>query len=79
MPQNISCSVFWKYNQQLVLHLDRNWDLKVSKDNPFSMYSILEGLNGPLILSIDLISALAGSILLDGSGLVLWLKLDENP
>lgn len=45
--------------------------LKVSHVKPFSMYSILEGLNGPFTLSMLLITALAGRTLLEGSGEVL--------
>uniref|UniRef100_A0A2P2IS88 Uncharacterized protein n=1 Tax=Rhizophora mucronata TaxID=61149 RepID=A0A2P2IS88_RHIMU len=40
---------------------------------------MLEGSNGPLIRSMDFITALAGRTLLDGFGEVLSLKHEENP
>ncbi|GFZ21295.1 S-adenosyl-L-methionine-dependent methyltransferases superfamily protein [Actinidia rufa] len=45
--------------------------LKKFHANPFSRYSMLEGSNGPLILSMDLITLLAGATPLDESGDVL--------
>lgn len=45
--------------------------LNASHVRPFCKYSILEGSKGPLTLSIDFITALAGRMLFDGSGEVL--------
>lgn len=53
--------------------------LNASHVRPFRMYSVLEGSKGPLIMSMDFITALAGRTLLDGSGGVLPLKHEENP
>ena len=53
--------------------------LKASTVKSFSIYSILEGSNGPLTRSTHFITARAGRILLVGSGGVPELKLDENP
>lgn len=48
--------------------LVRKLVLKFSHVRPFSMYSMFDGSKGPLTLSMDVISALAGRMLLDGSG-----------
>ena len=49
-------------------HLGARRLLKASHVMSFSRYTILEGSKGPLILSKDFITALAGRTLLDGSG-----------
>ena len=66
-------------NAKTCNYLGRRRALKASHAKSFSIYSMLEGSNGPLITSMDWMIALAGRTLFDGSDAVRALKQDENP
>ncbi|KAH7570871.1 hypothetical protein JRO89_XS05G0210600 [Xanthoceras sorbifolium] len=54
-------------------------DLSGGDDDGERDKTTMLGSKGPLILSIDFITALLGRTLLDGSADVPWLRLEENP